>query len=106
MSWWGKLFLIYVRGDSFVLLPVLGIIAFTALFSIKLALLSFGILIAVRQFGELIYWMLQQFGDKKYMQYEFGIKNLDNNGIYTLYQTFPNVRVVLGVFITISSLSI
>jgi hypothetical protein len=106
MPWWGKLFLIYVRGDLFMLLPILGIIAVTSLLSVEVAVLIFGIFLAVRQLGELIYWLLQQFGDKKYRPYDFGFKNLDNNAIYILYQTFAIAGVVLGIFIAISSFNI
>ena len=103
MPWWGKIFLIYIRGDLFMLLPALFLIVIISCFSIKWGVLTFGILISVRQFGELIYWLLQQFGDKKYRPFDFGFKYLDNNAIYILYQTYAIVGVVVGLLLVIAS---
>jgi len=58
-----------------------------------------GLFVAIRQLGEMIYWLLQQFGDKKYRPYDFGLQKLDNNAIYILYQTFALVGVVAGIAI-------
>ena len=99
MPWWGKISLIYIRGDLFVLLPILLFICIIGFFSLKWMITVFGLLIVVRQSGELIYWLLQQFGDKKYRPYDFGFKNLDNNAIYILYQTFAIVGIVGGLIL-------
>jgi hypothetical protein len=47
--------------------------------------------------GEMIYWLLQQFGTRKYRPYDFGLKNIDNNGIYIMYQLLSLSGTVLGL---------
>lgn len=102
MPWWGKILLIYVRGDLFMLFPLLFMIGIISLFSIEYAVLAFGLLIVVRQSGELVYWLLQQFGDRKYRPSDFGFKNLDNSAIYILYQTFAIVGIVAGLMLVLN----
>ncbi len=102
MPWWGKILLIYVRGDLFMLLPLLLAIGVIALFSREQAVLAFGLLIIVRQSGELVYWLLQQFGDRKYRPTDFGLSNLDNGAIYILYQTFAIVGIVAGLMLVLN----
>lgn len=103
MPWWGKIFLIYIRGDLFMLLPlILGIVVLSFI-SLHWGIRALGILIAVRQSGELVYWLLQQFGDRKYRPYDFGFTKLDNNAIYILYQTFAIAGVVCGILLSIAS---
>lgn len=99
MPWWGKISLIYIRGDLFVLLPLLLLICVIGFFSLKWMLVTIGIYIVVRQLGELIYWIFQQFGHRKYRPYDFGFKNLDNNAVYILYQTFSIVGIVGGLIL-------
>lgn len=101
MPWYLKLCLIYIRGDLFVVLPLLVIIALTGLYSLRLMGILFGLLLAVRQSGELVYWLLQQFGDRKYRPYDFGLTGLDNNAIYILYQTFAIAGVVTGIAVVL-----
>ena len=60
--------------------------------------------IVVRQSGELIYWLLQQFSHKKYRPYDFGFKNLNNNAIYILYQTFAIVGIIGGLSLLVKLL--
>ncbi|QQS43563.1 hypothetical protein IPM65_05430 [Candidatus Roizmanbacteria bacterium] len=102
MPWWGKILLIYVRGDLFMIFPLLLVILIIGLFSFRYALLSFGLLIVVRQSGELVYWLLQQFGDRKYRPSDFGFSNLDNSAIYILYQTFAIVGIVTGLLLVLT----
>ncbi len=99
MPWWVKLFLIYVRGDLIALLPVVLGIIIVGFFSMKWMFISMGIYIAVRQAGEMVFWMLQQFSNRRYRPYDFGMKSLDNNAIYILYQTLAIVWVFVGVLI-------
>lgn len=106
MPWWGKIFLIYVRGDLFFILPLILLNILVFLNSTKWGLLMLGIFIAIRQLGEMIYWLLQQFGDKKYRPYDFGLNNLDNNAIHILYQTFALTGVIFGVLLSIYSFQI
>jgi len=104
MPWWGKIFLVYVNGDLFTLLPLLVLIGCISFFSFKWMLIVFGIYITVRQSGELLYWLLQQFGQKKYRPYDFGFKYLDNNAIYILYQTFAIIEIVGGISLLVKLL--
>lgn len=104
MPWWGKILLIYVRGDLFMLFPLLLGIAVIGIFSVKYAILTFGLLVVVRQSGELIYWLLQQFGDRKYRPSDFGFTNLDNSAVYIIYQTFAIVGIVAGLLLVLSIL--
>ena len=104
MPWWGKICLIYIRGDLFVLLPILLFIFIIGFISLKWMMIILCLLIVVRQSGELIYWLLQQFSHKKYRPFDFGFKNLDNNAIYILYQTFAIVGIVGGLSLLVKLL--
>ncbi|MBP6994254.1 hypothetical protein KBB12_03355 [Candidatus Woesebacteria bacterium] len=99
LPWWGKIFLIYVRGDLFALLPIVSLIIAVGFFSTKWMLILIGIYITVRQAGEMFFWLLQQFSNRRYRPYDFGLRSLDNNAIYILYQTIAIVWVVVGVLI-------
>ncbi len=92
---------IYVRGDMIILFPFLLIILIMAFFSWKLALILFLIYAAIRNFGEMIYWLLQQFGEKTYRPRDFGLTNLDNNAIYILYQTFSLAFCAISIFLLV-----
>lgn len=81
--------------------PVLIMIFVIGIFSIKYAVLSAGVFLAVREFGELIYWLLHQFGNRKYRPYDFGFKKLENNAVYIIYQTFALVGITVGIMIAI-----
>lgn len=94
---WCKACSFFIRGDLIVLLPFLILILLIGFFSIRFMLIVLGVYIAVRELGEMIYWLLQQFGDKKYRPYDWGFKNLDNNAIYILYQTFALAGTVVGI---------
>ncbi len=99
-----KLLLIFVKGDIIFLLPLVVLIGLSYLLSLKVGLFLSGVYISVRFFGEIIYWMSQQFGDRKYRPYDFGFKNLDNHAAYILYQTFAIFGVILGIAIIYVSL--
>src|SRR5436309_1301906 len=92
-----KLFHFYVRGDLLVLLPLVVLIVILSFFSVKFAILMAGVYITVRQFGEVIYWFSQQFHERIYRPYDFGLKNLDNHAIYILYQTTAIAGTVFGL---------
>ena len=96
MPRWGKIFL--------VLLPLLLGTVLLSFLSLKWGLIAFGSLLTVRQSGELMYWLLQQFSDRKYRPYDFGFTELDNNAIYILYQTFAIAGIVCGILLTIFSI--
>ncbi len=95
---WCKIFLfVFVKGDLLILLPVLFVILLVGFFSLKLMLILLGSYIAVRYLGEMMYWLLQQFGDRTYRPADFGLKNLDNHAIYVLYQTIAIAGTVIGI---------
>jgi hypothetical protein len=94
-----KLVFIYVNGDAIILLPFLFIDLILAFFTWKLALILFLIYAAIRNLGEMIYWLFQQFGERKYRPQDFGLNNLDNHAIYILYQTFSLAICTLSIFL-------
>src|SRR3989338_5662560 len=87
---------IYVSGDAIILIPFIIFILLTGIFSLKWMLVIFCLYLVFRFLGEMIYWLLQQFGDKKYRPYDFGFKSLDNNGVYILYQLSSLVWLVIS----------
>lgn len=99
LPWFCKCSLMYVRGDLLVLLPFLLLLFFTVFISFRFLGIALGTYFAVRNFGEMIFWLLQQFGDKKYRPFDYGLKKLDNNAIYVIYQTISTVWVVVGILV-------
>lgn len=99
LPWWCKACSFFIRGDLFVLLPLLALIFMIGFFSMRFMFILLGVYIAVRELGEMIYWLLQQFGERKYRPYDWGFRSLDNNAIYILYQTFALAGSVVGIAI-------
>ena len=99
-----RLLLIFVNGDLIFLFPLVILIALSYFLSIKIGLFFTGAYVSVRYMGEIIYWLGQQFSDRKYRPYDFGFKNLDNNAVYILYQTSATCGVVLGTALIYFSL--
>lgn len=93
---WCKVFLVFIKGDI-LLAPLLIAILLAGFFSLKLMLILLGSYVAVRFFGEMIYWLLQQFGDKKYRPGDFGMERLDNHALYIVYQTIAIAWIMLGI---------
>lgn len=91
-----RIFQIFVRGDAIVLLPFMALLLIIGLFSLRWMLLLSGIFLVFRFLGEMIYWLLQQFGEKKYRPNDFGFRNIDNNAVYVLYQLMSLVWLVLS----------
>ncbi len=94
---WCKACSFFIRGDLIVLLPFLLAILLIGFVSIRFMFIVLGVYIAVRELGEMIYWLLQQFGDRRYRPYDWGFKNLDNNAVYILYQTAALAGTVVGI---------
>lgn len=88
--------LIFIKGDSIVLIPFMAIVLLFGFISIDFMLILIGLFIAFRSFGEMIFWMLQQFGGRQYRPYDFGLAQLDNNAVYIIYQLLGLVGTVLG----------
>ena len=99
-----KLFLLFVKGDMILLIPLILLIALSYLLSIKLGVILTGSYLFIRFLGEMFYWLLQQFGDRMYRPYDFGFTKLDNHAIYILYQTFALFGSVCGIGILLSAL--
>jgi len=97
--WWSRIFLVYIKGDAIVLIPLTVAILLTAIYSIKLAILIYAVYFTLRALGEMIYWLLQQFGEKTYRPNDFGFKNLSNDAIYILYQIMALASMVIGIAI-------
>ncbi len=101
-----RILLIYIRGDAIVLIPFLLLTLIITMISTKWGLVLISVYIAMRGLGEMIYWLLQQFGDRKYRPYDFGFRQLDNNAIYILYQLLSLVVLVLGTTVTLYLLTV
>lgn len=67
-------------------------------------LISYGLFISIRYFTEIIYWLFQQFGPKTYRPYDFGLKKIDNNSIYIIYQIMSVIWTCLGIILIIFAL--
>ena len=96
-----RIFQIFIKGDALVLLPFGIVMLGFFFFSIRLAIIILGIYLSVRYLGEMIYWLLHQFGEKTYRPYDFGLKELDNNAIYILYQLLAIINITIGMAIII-----
>lgn len=88
--------LVYVKGDALVLVPFAAIILLFGFISIDFMIILIGLFIAFRGFGEMMFWMLQQFGARSYRPSDFGLHQLDNNAIYIIYQLLGLVSAVAG----------
>lgn len=95
---------IFVRGDAIVLVPLVAALLLSFFISIKFGLIMTGSFIAIRYFGEMVYWLFHQFYDRKYRPDDMGFKNLDNNAIYILYQTISFAWVMTGIAIITATL--
>jgi hypothetical protein len=92
-----KMIGIYVWGDALLFLPFHILIFLFSLISLRFALLVWAIFFSIRTLGEVIYWFLQQFGDRKYRPYDFDFKKLDNHAIYIYYQTIMTIHATVNV---------
>ncbi len=101
---WGKACSFFIRGDLIVLLPLLAVILGIGFISIRYMIILLGVYIAVRELGEMFYWLLQQFGDRKYRPYDWGFTKVDNNAVYILYQTGALAGMVFGIALSLFGL--
>ncbi len=97
--------LIFIQGDMFYIVPILiAIIASFLFISVKFGALLLGSFITIRFFGEMIYWLMQQFTDRSYCPPKMGFKHLDTNALYILYQTFALLGMMVGIAVILSAL--
>ncbi len=101
LPWYFKIVTVFVKGDLIILLPFVVLIALSFIISLKIGLILGGLYLAIRYFGEMIYWPLQQFSDRTYRPYDFGFKKLDNHAVYIIYQTFSIVLSTIGAAIVV-----
>jgi len=92
-----KMMGIYVNGDGLILIPLLLVIIALLLLSFRLGILVLALYFTVRGLGEMVYWLLQQFGPKTHRPYDYGLLHLSNEGVYIIYQLTSMVHVIVGV---------
>lgn len=91
---------VYVKGDALEIIPIWVFILITGVFSWKFMLLEIGVFLSLRGFGEMIYWLLQQFGEKEYRP-STQQKRLGNNAVYILYQLSGFRNAFIGIVLTL-----
>lgn len=91
---------VYVKGDALEIIPIWIFILITGIFSWKFMLLEIGVFITLRGLGEMIYWLLQQFGEKKYRP-STSQKKLGNDAVYILYQLSGFRNAFIGIVLTL-----
>lgn len=92
---------IFVKGDALALAPYLVLTFVVLLLNLKLGLIMIAIYYGVRGLGEMIYWLLQQFGPKAYRPYDYGLTSVSNEGIYVIYQLTSTLQVILSITVSI-----
>ena len=93
-----NVFQIFVKGDALVIAPFVCVIVLIGLLhSWVMSAFIMSVFYAVRQFGEMIYWLFQQFHDHSYRPYDFGLTMLNTHSIYILYQVSACVQSTIGV---------
>lgn len=98
--WYLRKLGIYVKGDIIHIIPLLLVIILTGIFDWRFMLILVGLYIGFRGIGEMVYWLLQQFGDKKYRP-KTKHANLTNNAVYIIYQTASLKNILFGFGIVI-----
>jgi len=94
----------YVKGDIIELFPTILFILLLGIWDWHFMILMIGVYIMVRGFGEIVYWLNQQFGDRKYRPDDHRFKQLDNNAIYIIYQNAAIRNTIIGIGIIFFSL--
>jgi hypothetical protein len=92
-----KVLSIFVKGDALVIVPLFGAIFLLGLVDPFAMVLFIGVYYAVRNCGEIMYWLLQQFGPKIHRPYDFGFTKLSNNAIYIIYQLLSIVQAAAWI---------
>ena len=96
VAWPFKAMLIFIRGDAVVILPFFIVLSIIGVFSLRWMMLLLSLFVVFRFLGEMVYWIHQQFGDRKYRPYDFELKRLDNNALYVIYQLLSLIWLVMG----------
>ncbi len=93
---------IYVVGDLIVLLPFI-VVFFPLVYlfrGLEGLVISWCLYMGIRHMFEVVYWLLQQFGDKSYRP-ATPFKQLKNNDVYILHQLLNTVYAVIYLSILI-----
>ncbi len=93
---------IYVKGDALVIGPFLiAIFLIGMLYSWPLCAFIVSVFYAIRQLGEMVFWLFQQFHDHTYRPYDFGLSLLNTHSIYILYQVSACVQATIGTVLAV-----
>lgn len=92
-----KMIGIYVWGDAYLFVPFHLIILIFSIISLPFGLLLWSVFFSIRSLGEVLYWFLQQFGERSYRPHDFGMKKLDNHAIYIFYQTLMTIHATVAI---------
>lgn len=96
-----RLLTIYVQGDMIILIPFIILIGLIGFWSMKFMCLMYALFYTVRSFGEMQYWLFQQFSEKRYRPADLGFKKAGNDVIYILYQLVALGTTVLGLGVSV-----
>ncbi|HEX8923331.1 MAG TPA: hypothetical protein VF828_01175, partial [Patescibacteria group bacterium] len=69
--------------------------------SLRFTIILVLLFIAAREFYETLYWIFQQFHQTSHRPYDFGLKHLNNNSIYIIYQVVSFSVGLLSLFLLI-----
>lgn len=94
---------VYIKGDLLGIIPFWVLFIVTAFFSWQFLVLELGLFLCLRGFGEMIYWLFQQFSDRSYRP-STPYKKLDNNAVYIIYQLSGMRNALLGALISVIAL--
>ncbi len=92
-----KMISIYILGDALIFVPFHIIVFLISLFFLRVSILIWAVFFSIRSLGEILYWFLQQFGDRSYRPDDCGFRNLDNHAIYIFYQTLMTVHATVSI---------
>jgi len=100
---WMRLFSIYVKGDSLVIVPMWMMLFISLFFKASYGVVGIVIFLFLRSFIEMIYWIFQQFSSRQYRPSDFDFPNLDNHAIYIIFQLinllYSTIYATLLVFL-------
>lgn len=90
----------FVWEDMFVLSLFWTISSMVLIYlnNLRLTLTLVLIFIIFREFGEMIYSLLQQFNVKNHRPYDFELKGLNNESVHIIYQVAAMSILVLAMF--------
>lgn len=92
-----KILTIFIKGDAILIAPFILVLTIVLILNIDLGIILGLIFIFLRFLGEMVYWLLQQFSDKSYRPFDYGLTKLKNNSIYILYQLFSLIIASLAL---------